>query len=120
MFAGEARGKLRRVMFPSRRFGSLPELTTVGAMPKPGPVSSLHLLAIRMAIPRHLDALVRAPASAVVALWHRSRAPSTATLAHMRRVRSRRPADRDAPDAQALLRWDDDGGANKGGANAAI
>lgn len=57
---------------------------------------------------------------ALVALWRSRRAPAAAKLSHMRRLVSRRIADRDARDEQALGSWDDDGGANEGGANAAI
>lgn len=56
---------------------------------------------------------------ALVALWRSRRAQAAAKRAHAGGFVSRRIADRDARD-QALGRWDDDGGANGGGANAVI
>jgi hypothetical protein len=73
-----------------------------------------------MAILRNLGMLALALGGALVALWRRRRAPSSGTRAYPRGFVSRRIADRDARDAQALVRWDDDGGANEGGSNAAI
>jgi hypothetical protein len=76
-----------------------------------------------MAILRNLGMLALALGGALVALWRRRRAPSSGKRAYPRGFVSRRIADRDARDArdaQALGRWDDDGGANEGGSNAAI
>jgi hypothetical protein len=73
-----------------------------------------------MAILRNLGMLALALGGALVALWRRRRAPSSGKRAYPRGFVSRRIADRDARDAQALVRWDDDGGANEGGSNAAI
>jgi hypothetical protein len=75
-------------------------------------------LILRMAILRNLGMLALALGGALVALWRRRRAPASGK--YPRRFVSRRIADRDARDAQALVRWDDDGGANEGGSNAAI
>jgi hypothetical protein len=73
-----------------------------------------------MAIPRNIGVLALALGGALVALWLGRRAQAAGKLAHPRRFVSRRIADRDARDDQALVRWDDDGGANTGGSNAAI
>jgi hypothetical protein len=83
----------------------------------------IHAQDIRMVIPRNWGvlALALALATALVARWPRRRAPAAKKLADTRRFVSRRIVDRDARDEQALVRWDDDGGANEeGGSNAAI
>jgi hypothetical protein len=73
-----------------------------------------------MAIPRHFGVLALALGGVLVALWRWRRAPADRKLAYTRRFVSRRITDRDARDAQALGRWDDDGGANEGESRAAI
>jgi hypothetical protein len=73
-----------------------------------------------MAILKNFGVLALALGGALVALWRWRRASAAGKRAHPRRFASRRIADRDARDEQALVRWDDDGGANDGGSNAAI
>jgi len=73
-----------------------------------------------MATRQHFTVLALALGGILVALWRRRRARAAEKLAHMRRPVSRRIVDRDARHQQALVRWDDDGGANEGGTNATI
>jgi hypothetical protein len=73
-----------------------------------------------MATRKHFGARALALGGILVALWRRRRARAARKLTHTRRFVSRRVADRDARDQQALVRWDDDGGANEGGTNATI
>ena len=77
-------------------------------------------LIIRVAILKNFGVLALALGGALVALWRRRRAPAAEKLAYTRRFVSRRIADRDARDEQALVRWDDESAANQGGSNAAI
>lgn len=73
-----------------------------------------------MAILKSFGVLALALGGVLVALWRRRRARAAGQLACTRRFVSRRIADRDARDQQALVRWDDDGGANEGGSNATL
>ena len=77
-------------------------------------------MTIRMAILKSFGVLALALGGALVALWRRCRAPAAGKRAYPLRFASRRIADRDARDEQALDRWHDEGGANEGGSNAAI
>jgi hypothetical protein len=73
-----------------------------------------------MATRKHFGVLALALGGVLVALWRRRRARAAGKLAHTRRLVSRRIADRDTRGQQALVRWDDDGGANEGGTSATI
>jgi hypothetical protein len=77
-----------------------------------------------MATLRNLGVLAFALGGTLCALWPRRRAPAAGKLAYTRRFVSRRIADRDAREIQALAGWDagcdNDGGMNEGGSDAAI
>jgi hypothetical protein len=73
-----------------------------------------------MAFLRNIGVFAFALGGTLCALWPRRRAPAAGKLVYTRRFVSRRIADRDAREIQALASWDNDGGMNEGGSDAAI